>query len=230
MVLLAVKDAQGIGVQATLAVVAQMLLVARKVFHQGLPVLGTAIWASEIVHVQGKIRKTQLCHIVDEQRNDFSVRGRGIGAQKLAVHLMELAHAALLRALAAEHGTIGEKLGNAFPGVQAGAYVGTHDAGSRLRAQGLIHAVGVRKGVHFLLHHVCFRAYGAGKKLRILHDGHAHFLKAVCRKDAPACAFHEFEHAAVLVEHVRKTVYSLDAHTLLEKLGAVPFMKAQCKP
>ena len=95
-------------------------------------------------------------------------------AHGFCTDLVELAIAAALRALVAEHGA---DVPHAFAAVvqQVVFNGGAHQAGRAFGAQRQALAVElVFKGVHLLFHNIGHLANAAHKQLRVLHDGRAH--------------------------------------------------------
>ena len=88
--------------------------------------------------------------------------------------------------------------------------IGAHYAGRGFRPQrhGTFPAVG--KGVHFFLHHVCFRADGTAEKLGVFEKGRAQFAKGVTGKYLSRSLFHTQEEGAVFWEKVGETFDGLN--------------------
>ena len=105
-------------------------------------------------------RLQDLHHHLDH----FGVDGRRIGADGLRADLEELAVAAFLRALAAEHGSDVVELLDAGSLVEAMLDVGAHHRGGGFRAEGERGAVAVLEGVHLFADDVGFFADAAGEQ------------------------------------------------------------------
>ena len=193
---LAVQHAQGIGHHAAAAVLAQGRIVQfGQPLAQGLAVGGTAGGTTERIELEAQPLEAEGFQKAHRHRDQFGVRVGLGGSETFAVDLVELAHAALLGAFVAEHGSDGEQLGH---GVAAPAAldVGAHDPGGRLGAQGQGTALPVGEGVHFLLHHVGFRPDAPAEQFRPFEDGGTQFGEAVTGEGIPCHGLHVGESVA----------------------------------
>ena len=179
---LGVKDAQRVGVQATLAVFIEQIGVGLEVSDQGLA-MGLALFRlTQAVELQGHVFAHLQAEVTPQggrHEDEFGVDVGTCKAQHLRAHLVELAIAALLRALVAEHRADVVQALAAF--VQETVLVdGTHGTGRALGAQRELVAVeAVFEGVHLLLDDVGDLAQAAHEQGRGLDDGRAHVLEAV---------------------------------------------------
>ena len=117
---------------------------------------------------------------------------------------MELAHAPLLRALIAKHGTGGEQAAHAFAGMPGILDIGPHDTGRGFRPQGHEAVVTVGKGEHFLLHHIGFLTDGTPEQIGKFQHRRAQFHKAAAAEHAARRGFHKGKGIGVRRKHVRK--------------------------
>ncbi len=100
---LAVQEAQRVDLQPALAVWVQPVLQRPVIVAQELEVRGPALLVADGVEVQREVRKTDLEQPVATQLDDLDVEGGARRADRLDVELEELAVAALLWAVVAEH-------------------------------------------------------------------------------------------------------------------------------
>ena len=123
---------------------------------------------------------------------------------------MELAHAALLRALMAEHGADGEELAHGLAGMHSMFNIRAHHPRRGLRPQGHGAFPAVGKGIHFLLHHIGFRADGAAEKVGIFQKRGAQFTEGVTGEYLARRLLHTQEEGAVFGEKIGKTFNGLN--------------------
>ena len=96
--LLAVQHAQGVGLHAAGAVLAQLVtaVLAVQIVHQGLLEQRAAVGAAQGVELERQILEAQRGEEAREHDDQVRVGIGAVGAQAFAVDLVELAHAALL--------------------------------------------------------------------------------------------------------------------------------------
>src|SRR6185369_2884755 len=106
----------------------------------------------------------------------FGVDDGGFGADGLRADLKELAVAALLRALAAKHGSDVIELFDAGDLVEAVLDIGAHHRSSGLRAERDGRAVTIFPGVHFFADDVGIFADATGEVRGFFENGRADFV------------------------------------------------------
>lgn len=195
--------------------------------HQGFAVGAALLGRTQAVQLQAHmlaVLQTKLAQQAAAQQDDLGVHIRAVEAQGLHTHLMELAVAALLRLLAAEHGT--EVVETAARVAQKAVLDhGAHHARGHLGAQGqmlgLAVLVGtVLEGVHLLLDDIGHLADAAHEQGRGLDDGRAHILVAVALQHAAHLAFQPFPARRLRRQDVVHALHSLQGlHLLLLSHG-----------
>ena len=191
---LAVEDAQRIAQQAVARILGQLVDMARIVVDQHLAVAGAALRIAERIDLEhAAIEDGQPIEDVGGDRDDLDVGPRLRRTQHLEVDLVELALAALLRPLVAEHGTRGEQLQRQLLQQLAVGDEGPADARRVLRPQGQRFVAPVGEGVHLLGDDVGRLADAAREELGELEDGRRHLAVAI-----------ETRHVARRVDDVRE--------------------------
>ena len=131
---------------------------------------------------------------LDHQLDDLGVHHRGFRSDGLRADLEELAVAAFLRPLAAEHRADIVKFLHTRPLVEAVLDVGADHRRGVLRTQRERGLVAVREGVHFLGDDIGFFADAAGKKLRLFENRGTDFVVIVGAKNRPRGILHAIPH------------------------------------
>ena len=121
---------------------------------------------------------------LDDHLDHFGVDGRRLRPDGLRADLEELAIAAFLRTLAAEHGADVIQLLDTGKLIHPVLDVGTDHRRGGFRAQGERTAVAVLEGIHLLGDDVGFRAHAAGEQPGFLKDRRADFLIVVSAEHA----------------------------------------------
>ena len=143
----------------------------------------------------------QLLQQLIGQHEQFDIR-RGLGrADDLGVDLMELAEAALLRALVAEHRARGGELERRIL-LPALGDVGAGDAGSEFGAQRQRIAAAILEGVHLLRDDVAGLAHRAGEHAGRLEDRNLEPLETIEPPDAIERVEHGRETPLLVAENV----------------------------
>ena len=137
----AVEYAQRVGFGAALAIGAHLVLHAGQGLAQSLVIQRTALGTADGVEFERPAFEADGIENGGEHVEDFRIAHRQFAARRrraddLGVNLEELAVAAFLRALAAEHGADHVELVQQAAAVQVVLDVGANDAGSRFRAKG----------------------------------------------------------------------------------------------
>ena len=123
---------------------------------------------------------------------------------------MELAHAALLRAFMAEHGADGEELAHGLAGMHSVFDIRAHDARRGFGPQGHGAFLAVGESVHFLLHHISFRADGAAEEIRVFQKGRTQLAEGVTGEHLTRRLLHAQEEGAVFGKKVGETLDGLN--------------------
>ena len=176
--MLAVEDAQRIAFEAALAVVIQLVEVRAEIILEQRPVRLARLRRTQRIDLQLHARESEHLPEARGQRDDFDVDVRTREADGFEVYLVELAEAALLRLLVAEHRALAPEL-EPRTAQQAVGDRGADDAGGGFRTQREAVAALVGEGVHLLLDHVGVLTDGTLEQLGVLDHGHADFLVAI---------------------------------------------------
>ena len=180
--ILAVEDAQRVGVQPPSRVGVEQVRVAFEMRDQRVAMSEPLGGVADRIDLQSDIGKAER---LPQAREHHDLLGVDVGtreAERLDIDLVELPIAAFLRALVAEHRAAGPDPLRALVD-QVVLDGGAHDAGRRLRAQRQRLAVQlVLERVHLVLDHIRVLADAAHEQRRRFHDGHAHVPIAVLRK------------------------------------------------
>ena len=131
---------------------------------------------------------------LDHHLDHFGVDDRRFRPDRLRADLKELAVAALLRALAAEHRADVVELLHARKLIQAVLDVGAHHRRGVLRPQRQRRAVAILEGVHLLADDVGFFAHAAREQLRLFENRRADFVIVVGAKHFARHRFHAVPH------------------------------------
>ena len=180
----------------------QRCLVLVEIRHQGIAIGLPAFPVAERVDLQhGLAGDAEGLQDVPAAGDHLGVGQRLGRADQLDVDLMELAVAALLRTLVAEHRAgaehlLRQRLSEAI-GHQCAA-----DARGGLRAEGDGIAAAVLEAVHFLRHHVRGLSQGAGEHSCVFEDGGGPLVEAIDRGDAAGGIDHELVAALVVADQV----------------------------
>jgi len=131
------------------------------------------------VQFQTDVFQTQIVPQAAAHHDHFRVHVRTGKAHGFAAELVELAIAATLRTLVAEHGARVPQAFRAFVH-QIVFDHGTHGTGRTFRTQGqLVTVHGIGEGVHFLFHDVGHGADGTREQRSVFHDRRADLLEAI---------------------------------------------------
>ena len=207
----AVQHAQGVGLEAALAVGAELVLIeGGQPVMQGLAILRAAGRTAERVDLQGEVLQAELAEEFHHHADDLGVGFRLLGAEAFAVDLMELAHTALLGAFVAEHGSYGEELAHGLAGVDAVLDIGAHDAGGSFGTQGHGAALAVLYAVHLLLHHVGLSTDAAAEKVGVFHEGGAKFAETIAGEHLAGSGFHHLKKTGRFLKMIGKALDSLN--------------------
>ena len=217
-----VQNAQRVAVQATLGFFIEHVAVLLQVGNQGGAV-GLALGGlAQAVEFQAHIFQAQNFPQVIGQQDQLCIDLGTAKAQHLGTNLVELAVAAALGALVAEHGAHVVQALAAFV-QQVVLNHRAHQPGCAFGAQRELLAVqAVFKGVHLLFDDVGHLAQASHKQGCRLDDGQAHIAVGVTR--------HQSAHLTLQPLPTRRigrqdVVHALDAHQLLgfDCLGRVFF-------
>jgi hypothetical protein len=204
---LAVEDAQGIALQAVTRLLGQSGGVCRIIIDQHLAIDRPAFRIAERVQLEhAAVEDAQAIKDVGRDRDHLDVGARLRRAQHLEIDLVELALAARLRPLVAEHRARREDLERQMLPEFAVRHEGAADAGGVFRSQGQRFVAAILEGVHLLGDHVGRLADAAREQLGELEDGRGHLAIAVEARHV-ARRFDDMGEAPVLVgkEIVRAT-------------------------
>ena len=139
--------------------------------------------------MQGHVVNAQLLQQLIRHRQQLHIGLRLARADHLGVDLVELAVAALLRALVAEQRAVGGDLERRIL-LPAIGEVGARDARGELRAQGERIPAAVLEGIHLLRHHIGRLAQRTREHLGLFEHRHFHPAEAV----QPPHALEGFDH------------------------------------
>ncbi|MNC35159.1 hypothetical protein D3C75_836320 [compost metagenome] len=180
VLVLAVEDAQRVALQAALAVFVQLLQARREELDQRITVACTGFAGAQAVEFQlDRVLDAQQAPQAPGQHDQLGVDVRTVEVEHFHADLVELAVAALLRALVAEHRADVPQLLWLAAADQAVLLHRAHAGGGAFRAQGQRVAVAVVEGVHLLLDDVGDLADRALEQLGELDDRHADLPVAV---------------------------------------------------
>ncbi len=179
--LLAVQGAQRITLDAPLAVAAQRRLALLQECQQAGAILRPALRATEGIDLQRRLDQTQRLEKIMQQQENLSIDIRITPSQRFGADLVKLAHAPLLRPLAAEHRPHVIELAHRLDLVHFRFDIGAHHSGSALRAQCQLGAfaalpragIAVFEGVHLLLDDIRGLADGAAEQFGLLDNRNA---------------------------------------------------------
>ena len=168
---LAVQDAQGVALQTVQTVGGEALFMAFQVGDEGAAIGLPALLVAQRVELERDVLgHAQLVQDVLAQRHDLDIAHGLGGTQELDADLVELAQAALLRPLVAEHRAIVEELERQLLHHAAGDHGACH--GRRvLGPQAELVAAAVLEDVHLLGDDVGGVAQRAGEDFQMLEDG-----------------------------------------------------------
>ncbi len=155
---------------------------------------------------------------LDHHFDHFGVHHRRFRADGLRADLIELAEAAFLRALAAEHRAQVVELLDAGNLIQAMLDIGAHHRSRRFRAQREGTAVAILPGVHFLADDIRVFAYAAREQRRFLEQRRADLLVVVGAEDLARHRFHVIPRGAGGRKNVARTLDGLDHNSSLYSL------------
>ena len=147
---LAVQDPQRILREPHMAVRAQRAPAGLRIGHERLAVRRAARRVADAVQVQLNPAQAPGLQQVVKQSHHLGIHGRARRADRLHVNLVELAEAAGLGPLVAEHGPDEVELHQAALGTQAVLDVGPHEGGGGLRPERQAFAPPILEGVHLL--------------------------------------------------------------------------------
>ena len=190
----AIQHAQRVGLGAALAIAAHPRRHRFQLLPQALDVLRTAV---AVAHgIDQKLETGQASPLEDfhHHLDHLGIHVSGFRADGLGADLVELPVAALLRALAPEHGPQVVELLHAGTLVEPVLDVGADHRCRALGPQREGAAVAVLEGVHFLGDNVGFLAHAAREQLRLLEDGRADFVVVVGAKHRARGGFHAVPH------------------------------------
>ena len=140
---------------------------------------GRQLCIADRVQNQSGILQSRAAQDLDHHFDHFGIDDRRFRADGFRADLKELAIAALLRALAAEHRADVVELLDAGNLVQAMLDIGAHHRRGGFRAQRERGAVAILPGVHFLADDVGVFAHAAREQRRLLEDRRANFVIVV---------------------------------------------------
>ena len=189
---LGVQDAQRVAQQPALGVSVQQLAVLLEVGDQGLAMCLALGRHTQAVEFDTHLAQTELVEQVGHQQHQFGVQRRPLKTQGLGAQLVELAVAAALRALVAEHRTQVIQAASTVIG-QVVLDGRAHHARRVLGAQRQLLAVeAVFEGVHLLLDDVGGLTGAAHEQRRRFDDGRADHAVAVARHHVAHRGFQGF--------------------------------------
>ncbi len=186
---LRVKDAQGVGFKAALRVWAELIDYRSQLLADGFDEGRTRLRRADAVEHELVAGDTAGVEEVANHLDHFCVDGRGFATDDFGTDLRELAVAAFLGTLAAEHGADVEELLETGDLIEAMFDVGADDAGRVLRAEGEAGIVAVFEGVHLFGDDVGFFADASREESGFFKDGGADFLIVVGVKKFAGDAF-----------------------------------------
>ena len=200
---LAVENAQRIGVQTALRVVVEQRGMPLEVLDQVGAVRAPLVRVAD--RIEGEVNAVGKAETSPQPREQHDLLGVDVGsgeAQRLDVELVELAVAALLRPLVAEHRARRPHPLRPFVG-EVVLDRGADDAGGRLRTQRQALAVQlVLERVHLVLDDVGHRADAAHEQRRRLDDRHAKVAVAVLAKHVADRVLENFPERGLVGQHV----------------------------
>ena len=172
---LVVQDAERVHPQAPPRVLAEPLLVGREVLDQRLPVGRPAHRVADRVDMSHDVGQADLRVEPMPELDQLGVDGRARIADDLDVPLAELAEAAGLRSVVAEHGADEGQAQRPGPDVHAVLDEGADDSGRRFwpqRPGRRLFLAALRAGdpEHLLLDRVAALAQAAGEELHALEE------------------------------------------------------------
>ena len=168
---------------------AQVLRFRSEIFLESGGVGRAAFRIAQVVDLERQALDAHFIEKFHEHHDEFGVDRRVHGAEDLRVYLVELAQAARLGTLVAEHGADAEELRDARAVVEAVLHVGSADRGGRLGAQRDGIAPLVFEGVHLLGDDVGLLADSAREEFGALEGGHSYLPVAVARENLPRQLF-----------------------------------------
>ena len=177
--ILGVEDAQRVLRQPVDAFFRQLATMRLEMGDQrGAPGFA-AFRVAQRVEVEGHaFRHAQLTQQLVGQHQQLDIGRRLARAQDFGVELVELAEAALLRALVTEQRTMGRDLQRRILLPTLGN-IGARDAGGEFGAQGDAVAAAILERVHFLRHDVGAFAQRTGEHRGRFKDGHFNPLESI---------------------------------------------------
>ena len=180
---LGVQDAQRIAVQAALGFGVQDVFVFFQIHDQVGAVAVALFGIADRVQFETHVLQAQVIPQAARHHDHLGVDVRAREADRFGAELEELAVAAALRTLVAEHRALVPQAARAVVD-QVVLEHGAHDAGRAFRTQGQLVAVHrVFEGIHLLLDDVGDGADGAREQARLLDDRGHDLLVAVAFQD-----------------------------------------------
>ena len=176
---LGIEDAQRVALQPLAAVGGELLLMRLEIADQGGAIGRAALAIAQRVELEH--RTIEEAEVAQDRRpagDDLHIAGRPRHAEELEADLMELALAALLRTLIAEHRT-GVEIFQRQMLAEAAGDEGAGHAGRVLGPERQLLATLVGEGVHLLRDDVGGIAQGALEDLREFEDRGRHLEIAI---------------------------------------------------
>ena len=192
---LGIEDAQRVALQPVLRIFRQVGAVRAEVFDQrGAPCLAAGAVAQRVELQRHPVRNAQFVQQLIGHHQQLDVGLRFGRADHFGVDLVELAIAALLRALIAEQRAVGGHLqrGELLPAV---GQVGAGDPGGEFGPQGQRFVAAIPEAVHLFRDDVGRLADGAAEHFGLFEDRHFRAAKAV-----------ELAHALERFDHVGESL------------------------
>ena len=181
---LAVEDAQRIALQPVPRLLGKPRDVRRIVLDQHLAIDTAAFGIAERVELENAaIEDREPVENIGGDRYHLDIGTRFGRPQDLEVDLMELALAALLRPLVAEHRTGGEDLQRQLLGEFAVRHEGAADAGSVFRPERQRFIAAIGEGIHLLGDDIGGLADAAREQLGEFEDRGCHLAVAIQPRD-----------------------------------------------
>jgi len=169
--ILAIEEPQGVSLQASPTVGADIFLFSLVVVYQCLYIGGTTILVSDGIQLEVQAPEPQIFVEPPGQGDNLGIEGRILNPYRFAIELVVLAEAACLGTLVAEDGEDRVEFNRLGKDIHAVFQIGPHHGGGGLREEGEAISSFILEGIHLLLHYIGTHTDAPGEKGCLLEEG-----------------------------------------------------------